>query len=218
MSKIDIKDLWNDGKEEDWDKALAQYWEMDSVKRQIDLEKEMNDVFRPSNLNELKNMNGEEFYSFLYSKYFVWKYTAHNRLATTRKQLEKQKKEDLCKIRDSLFILHDSIPDDIELILMDVQRINGLGVAGGSGLLSILFPESFGTVDQFLVDSLCKISSTMSKETATVLSQIVKENIKLEEGVFLEKLLKEQADRLNEKFSSDKWTPRKIDMVLWAYR
>ena len=39
----------------------------------------------------IKDYTVEEFYNFLHDEFFVWKYTAKNRLATTRMNLQKYK-------------------------------------------------------------------------------------------------------------------------------
>ena len=36
-------------------------------------------------------------------------------------------------------------------------QIHGLGTAGVSGLLAVLFPEHYGTIDQFVVYALRKL-------------------------------------------------------------
>lgn len=52
-------------------------------------------------------MSINEFYGFLNSKYFVWKYATPNRLAKTRKQLlryiENDELNDLRLIKEKLF-------------------------------------------------------------------------------------------------------------------
>jgi hypothetical protein len=45
------------------------------------------------------------------------------------------------------------------------SRIRGLGIAGASGLLSVLFPEYFGTVDQFVVMSLLCINGLKERKS-----------------------------------------------------
>ena len=40
----------------------------------------------------------------------------------------------------------------------------------------------------------------------------------VKDGVYIERLLIEKANDLNNRFETDFWTPRKIDMVLWTYR
>src|SRR5215470_3853564 len=44
--------------------------------------------------------------------------------------------------------------NDIAAGLAIACEIKGLGPAGGSGLLAVLFPDAFGTADQFVVKAL----------------------------------------------------------------
>jgi hypothetical protein len=58
------------------------------------------------------------------------------------------------------YMQHDLFSFDrnnIQTRLSIVTDIHGLGIAGASGLLAVLFPSHFGTVDQFLVKALLKI-------------------------------------------------------------
>ena len=80
-----ISDLWYDGNEKHWIDALSKYYTMPSVKRNIELEQRLNSITPEI----IQNLSPHEFYDFLYYDYFPWKYTANNRLSTTRKQLEK---------------------------------------------------------------------------------------------------------------------------------
>lgn len=102
----------------------------------------------------------------------------------------------------------------LKSVLKSQKEIEGLGTAGASGLLSILFPEHFSTVDQFVVKRLCEIDGIMYKERLTAMNP---ESLKAKDGVILIQIMKNKATQLNEKFNTDFWTPRKIDMVLWAY-
>lgn len=203
--------LWNTNSENEWDMALKQYWNL--IKPQ-----NTNLEFRMERLNPdgIKNLSPEEFYNFLYDEYFVWKYTAKNRLATTRTQLNRYKTEnrlnDLDRIR--MEILGFDL-NDIELGLRITKQINGLGIAGASGLLSLLYPKYFGTVDQFVVLNLRRIESLKQKES---LLQMNPESLRLKDGVELINILRERANELNKVNNTDKWTPRNIDKVLWAYR
>ena len=43
------------------------------------------------------------------------------------------------------------------------------------------------------------------------------EGLKIKDGIILVNIMKEKAAELNAKFNTDFWTPRKIDMILWAY-
>ena len=80
---MDITNMWNSNDEALWNSALKKYWERDWKPEIRALEHKMDslDPYR------VKGMSVKEFYEFLYNEYFVWKYTAPNRLATTRRQL-----------------------------------------------------------------------------------------------------------------------------------
>ncbi len=216
---MDIKKLWNNGTEDQWKEALELYENAESVKRNSKLENKLNRVH--DNLDLIKAMNAEGFYVFLHDEYFVWKYTARNRYASTTKVLEKwysteEGKTQLGQIKDAIFALqeNENTQNDIELQLLNVIRIKGLGVAGASGLLAILFPEKFGTLDQFVVKGLVDIGEYVNTE----LDDINPESIDIKYSALLEKILQKKAKKLNEKFKTTDWTPRKIDMVLWANR
>jgi len=45
----------------------------------------------------------------------------------------------------------------VGLALATASRIRWLGTAGASGLLALIYPDSFGTVDQFVVKALSEV-------------------------------------------------------------
>ena len=114
-------------------------------------------------------------------------------------------------IKSELFAAPKS---DIGRCLEITQRIHGLGTAGASGLLAVLFPEDFGTVDQFVVKRLQEIDHPFYCDD---LNKINPDRIKQTDGVLMIEIMRRKAVELNKKFNTDFWTPRKIDMVLWAY-
>lgn len=205
-----INYLWKFGDEDVWNSALEKYWSF-LRKENIPLERE----FECLDSTTIEEMSVEEFYEFLYNKYFVWKFTAKNRLATTRMNLEKYKNDNLMdelkQIKSELFYF-DKL--DARKGLYIASKIKGLGIAGASGLLAILFPKYFGTVDQFVVKSLCKIEGLSEYE---LLTQMKPDDLKNQDGVILEKILRNKATELNKRFSTEKWTPRMIDKVLWSF-
>lgn len=210
---MNVNMLWNDGKESDWKAAITEYYDNSFVRKHIDLENRMESL-SPS---DVRNMSDKEFYLFLRDEYFVWKYTAPNRLATTRKSLaeyETEGLEALGKIKLSIFNAYDRDPEDSEALLKAAKQIKGLGTAGASGLLAIMFPKEYGTVDQFLVYSLLKIPTL--KEYSRIKGIKNPQVLSIKDAVILENILRDKACELNKKFNSDEWTPRKIDMILWA--
>ena len=206
---LKIEELWYSTYQEDWLIAEDCYWNQVSDANR-NLEKSL-EVLNP---DDIKQMNVEAFYVFLHDTYFVWKYTAKNRLATTRAQLKMHLSDitTLAEIQKELFSF-DKV--QIRTGLEAASRIRGLGIAGASGLLSVLFPDYFGTVDQFVVKSLLCIDKLKERKS---LLRMRPEALTLADGVVLEQILRAKADELNRIFQAGKWTPRKIDKILWAYR
>lgn len=159
-------------------------------------------------------MSPEEFYTFLHDTYFVWKYTAKNRLSTTRTQL-KRHLDDLSKLAGIQEALFSFDRTNIRTGLEIATKIHGLGIAGASGLLSILFPNHFGTVDQFVVKALLNINGLIGRERLLCMHP---ESLTIKDGILLEQILCTKAEELNQSFQTNKWTPRRIDKILWAYR
>lgn len=210
--KIDeqLTQLWYSTAEDKWISALERYWQFVRPEN-LALEKRMESI----DTNRIKEMTAMQFYNFLHDEYFVWKYTAKNRLATTRIQLGKYIKEgklhELNEIKEQLFSFD---LNDVGKGLQIASSIKGLGIAGASGLLSILFPEYFGTVDQFVVKALNSIRDIPEKAT---LACINPNSIKIKDGIFLIQLMKSKAAQLNHENNTNRWTPRAIDKILWTY-
>jgi len=160
-------------------------------------------------------MNPGTWYNFLETEYFVWKYTAKNRLVTTRQQLRRylvgSDLESLDQIRKQLLAFDAS---NARLGLSIAMQIRGLGVAGASGLLALMYAKKFGTVDQFLVKALRQVAGLPE---AAALAQMKPERLKLEDGVLLIELLRRKAEELNQLFCVTTWTPRALDKILWTY-
>ena len=87
-----------------------------------------------------------------------------------------------------------------------------MGVSGASGLLALLYPKKFGTVDQFVISALKELGKFPE------LTYIDPKCFSVELAVFIIRILQDKAQELNRKFKTDLWTPRTIDMILWAYR
>ena len=212
MNNDEWKSIWNKNDHKDWIAIEQQYY--DRVKKEnTDLERELEE-FQISNL---WGWSTEEFKDFLYNKYFVWKYTAPNRLTTTRNKLREVTEPELSFVLKAIRIIYDALSEmnkydinEIKVGMLLITMIPGLGIAGASGLLSILFPDFYGTVDQFVVKAL---------EDAGVDTQVCyPESLTIKDALFLEEVMFKKAKELNEINNIDYWTPRKIDKVLWTYR
>ena len=162
----------------------------------------------------VRMMDPQAWYGFLLEKYFRWKYTAPNRYASTTKSFKRYAENNhlpvLYAIKEQLFALDRN---DIQSCLSVASSIRGLGVAGASGLLAVLFPMSFGTADQFDVKALAKIPELPERSLILAMNP---ESLKLHESVALIRIMRRKAAELNTALSTTEWTPRKIDMVLWT--
>jgi hypothetical protein len=221
---ITVKDLWESNNENAWHEALEHYWNLVRPGN-IALEQELNEL----KLEQVTAFNQTDWFKFLNEKYFRWKYTAPNRYVTTTKYFFKYIEDDQL---DELFdikkeLLRDSV-SNIKAGLTIAMKIKGLGIAGASGLLSLMYPHIYGTVDQFVVKALKKMNK-LSQSDSSELNEIKLNkpnkpnkpgeetyNIKISNGVFLIDFMTRKAKELNEKYYTNYWTPRKIDMILWS--
>ena len=207
---VPIITLWDSTDPIMWNAALVRYWAFVKPENEK-LEKDLDNL----DVVRLRAMDSEGWYRFLYDEYFVWKYTAANRLATTRKSLSSYKKDGnldaLAEIKDRLL---DLDPKDTMAGLKAVTEIKGLGTAGGSGLLSLIYPRHFATVDQFVVKALCKIPDLTHRDLVEGMNP---EGLSLKDGVILIEVLREKVGELNAALGTVDWTVRKLDMVLWTY-
>ena len=204
-----VRDLWGTGDERQWREALEHYWDL--VRPELlALEREMADLTPAA----VAAMTAEDWVAFLREKYFRWKYTAPNRYATTThalaRQVEGEGIERLDEIRRRIL---DSGTQHLGDRLRAALEIKGLGAAGASGLVALLYPESFGTVDQFVVKALRQIEDLPERE---VLLAMEPEALCVSDAVLLILILQRKAKELNEAFGMSEWTPRKVEMVLWA--
>jgi len=206
---MSFNDIWNTTDESAWNRLLRKYWSLVSVDN-IQVEIELNRLTP----DRIAGMDADSWYAFLHNEYFVWKYTAKNRLATTRKALARHREsgelEALDQIRVAILRLDHS---DIATSLTTACEIRGLGVAGASGLLSLLFPHHYSTVDQFVVKALSEVD-----QHADAVRGMNPDGLKVSDGVTLTKIMRAKAAENNARFNSTFWTPRTIEMALWAYR
>lgn len=210
---MDIKTLWENGGLEDWEDAVSKYY--NAVKpNNIEVEQKLNAM----TADEFKQMSGQEFYRFLVGDYSSWKYTDNRRKATVRHNIEdfhqKFTDDEFKKILDAAFLIDKG---DIFLHFANMTRITGIGTAGASGVLSLIFPKYFGTVDRFLVENLKKIYDGQSYY-GKKLQSMNPDSFTIYDAITLTQILRKKAEELNKKFKTDKFTPRKIDMALWAVR
>jgi len=203
------REMWNTNDLDLWQTALNRYWTFVKASN-LELEKEMDRL----DAETVKAMNPKAWFEFLLEKYFRWKYTAPNRYGSTTKILRtyaaNNELDALYAIKQRLFAADK---DNIQQCLSVASLIRGLGIAGASGLVAILFPAQFGTVDQFVVKALAKIPELPERH---LIAAMIPDSLKFNEGAILVRIMRRKAEELNQASPLGKWTPRKVDMVLWT--
>ena len=213
---MNINNLWVRGSKADYEKALFNYYESSTVDRNRELENRMDSL----DYVEIQSMNIQDFYFFLYDEYFRWKYTDGRWLSINRAHLEDYQKTGMVRlecIRDSLFRAFNEDPNDTQTLMEIATQIKGLGTAGASGLLAVLFPHYYGTIDQFVVYSLCEVENLPEHNELMSIRRRA-QSLNIGDSVVIEEIFRRKAAELNDKYVTREWTPRKIDMILWSYR
>lgn len=207
---MQIAELWVSTDPKAWERALERHW--DFIKPQFFALAWWLDRL---DLEMLREMDARAWYYFLRDEYFRWKYTARYRYAKTTRllktYLDKGRLSELDEIRDDLLMLD---PSDVRTALAIAERIHGLGTAGASGLLALMYPQSFGMVDQFAVKALREVPALPE---VAALNRMNPESLTTKDGVVLIEIYRRKAGELNRMFQAAVWTPRKIDKVLWTY-
>jgi AbrB family looped-hinge helix DNA binding protein len=209
-SMMDIGQLWHSRDPQAWNQALERYWDLVQPRN-----REFEEALDPLNLKRIRSFDAQGWYDFLLKEYFRWKYTAANRYATTTRHLRRYVEEnalgELDGIRQSLLSLKRN---EVRAGLVAACAIRGLGTAGASGLLALMYPKTFGTVDQFVVKALREVGGLPE---ASALARMNPMSLSVNDGVLLIGILQRKAADNNRLFGTATWTPRKIDKVLWTY-
>ena len=203
-----INEIWNSKEISVWKDALAKATK--ETERDNSIETKMSKL----NVGYIQHLPVEDFYSFLYDDYFVWKYTAKNLLAYTRRYLKKHE-NDMDELREIQEELFDFDLSETDKGLGIAHKIEGLGISGASGLLALLFPSYFGTVDDMVIRALLTCDEYRDD---TAIKAINPQNININGAVYLIEQFKKKAHELNVLSNEYCWRPRDIDVILWHFR
>ncbi len=209
-----ISEVWESREESVWLKALQNYWSNKSVLRDIELERRLSKL----NPAEVKTFDEREWYNFLMDEYFPWKFRG-TYLPRRQEDLKKYERtsrlSNLLCFRDRIFACDLSRLSGVAEALRIADGINGLGPAGASGLLALLFPKWAGTADQNVVKASCGIESLPERPKLLAIKNPA--CLTVDEAVLLIDIMRWKASELNRLFKTDLWVPRYIDMILFDY-
>lgn len=204
-----IAELWHSGDPRVWDDALTRYWDF-VTPANVELERRMEIL----DVERIRGLDARAWYDFLMNEYFRWKYTAPNRYASTTKHLRQYADSGdlaaLARIKDRLFAFD---LNDMKAGLSIATAIRGLGPAGASGLLAVMFPVAFGTADQFVVKAL---RSVPDLPESPVVAKMKPDQLTLQDAAVLIAIMRRKAVQNDQAFRTSRWTPRMVDKVLWT--
>jgi hypothetical protein len=209
--RLSIIDLWNCKDPREWDYCESELYDAAVKPENRDVERELE---RPGLRERIAQMSTDGFYAFLHDEYFQWKFTSKPQLIGNRRALAKHVAEGTMdrveRVRQGLVDRGtDSKGATIKLMMGKYGGIHGLAVAGASGLLALVYPEEFGTVDVMVTRALQRLG------LPNVLT-VDPKNISIADAETMIEIMRLKAIDLNRIFGTNRWTPRLVDRVLWV--
>ncbi len=201
-----MKDLWNSRDEQSWINAESTLYDKHVKPENRELERRLETGGLRA---RLAGMTPEKFFDFLHDEYFVWKFTDQylkKHLSSLEGHLKGSGLLRLDKVREIIYKNELSIDITLDIIKCKVM---GLGIVGASGLLALVYPEEYGTVDRMIVRSFHASGLFLDIEEKDISSEQAEEMIIA---------MRKKARELNQIFHVNKWTPRTIDRALWGHR
>ena len=202
----DINDLWDSRDERKWLVALARSWLTLAARKEHELVQFIHTVA----LEYVRGFAVQGWYDFL-ARYFHWQF-AGNHLQQKLRDLDRNSFEQLFAVKCSLVAVDQPGLADARkcLNLVRSPRIRAWDYPGASGLLAVVFKESFGTADTCILESLWKIESLPEKGKMREIRAWVrtKNDWRDADAVLVIDVMGRKAAQLNPAFGTSKWTPR----------
>jgi hypothetical protein len=203
--RLSMVELWSSQDPSEWDYCEGELYDAAVKPENRMIERQLE---RPGLRERLALMDTDQFY------YFKWKFTVEPGRSGNAKALAGHVRDGTMdrveRVRRRLVKrVDDNVSASIQMMMGKHGGIRGLGVAGASGLLALVYPEEFGTVDVKVTEALQQVG----------LPQVARINptaIKIEDAVIIIEIMRVKALELNRMFGANKWTPRLIDRVLWV--
>lgn len=224
MVEIASEDLWESQDPDVWERCLKAYWDVRSVRNNLATEQEIDIVAR--HRQTLFDADASAWYRFLYDKYCPWKLASQ---AMCFPEHQRKFRERYAANLDELDEVKRQIvradKTDVPRCLKIITCVEGFGIPTGSGLLAVLFPEHFGTIDKLILRAFLSIPSVNTRyhldEWTRNDDQYFSKGSKsdsrrYELSSILIGLFVEKAAENNRLFGTSLWTPRTVEMTLWT--
>jgi hypothetical protein len=157
--RLSMVELWRSQDPREWDYCESELYDayVQPANRMIERELE-----KPGLRERIARMDAAQFYAFLRDEYFLWKFTSGPERTGNLKWLARHVSDGtmdrLERARRNLVNRGDFSKDASILMLMGRHGgVHGLAVAGASGLLALVYPEEYGTVDVKVTEALQQV-------------------------------------------------------------
>ena len=209
--RLSMVELWMSDDPREWDYCEGELYDAAVRPENRMIEHELE---RPGLRERIARMDDAQFYAFLRDEYFPWKFTsAPERIGNLKwlaQHVNNGAMDRVERARRNLVHRGDvSKGASIQMMMGKHDGIHGLAVAGASGLLALVYPEEFGTVD-------VKLTQALQQVRLPPVMRINPRAITVEDAVTMIEIMRVKALELNHMFGANKWTPRLIDRVLWV--
>lgn len=214
--------VWSSTDQNPWHGGFERYWTHPTVKKNLAIEREIDQAM---SLRDNILSSGSDLVQFLEDWYYPWKFDPIGATNKNRQALQIDYAQHPIKYDNACRrVLQLNLADSARcLSAVGSGSIPGMRVSAASAFLAVLFPEWFGTVDQHTLRNLLKIVDPRADwlraqvhNPATFFSgdhQLAQHRASL-----MVALYREQAQRLNSGLTTPYWTPRKVEMVVFALR
>jgi hypothetical protein len=202
-SVTSVADLWRSADARVWQDALAHYWDLAKLPNR-ELEQRLEGI----DLDRLRQMDARGWYEFLRDEWAAL--NRYDQITNAlRPFVDATGIEALDRCRKQLLALD---PGDIATALKAASAIPGLGISGGSRLLSLMYPTELGLVDRFVVKALRRVEGLPE---AAALARMSTRRLLVRDGVIVVRILRRKGTELSSDLD-EVWTPCKIGRVLRA--
>lgn len=223
MEKISSRKLWESQDEQVWKRCYEAYWNVRSVNDNHIIEEELNILAQHRQV--LFKAGAKSWYEFLFHKYIPWKLKSQGMsYESHRRQFARRYYTCLTELDSIKTAIAHAHKTNVLACLEIATTIDGFGIPSGSGLLAVLYPEHFGTIDQLILRAFREIphvnqeyqldSRTHSNNEYFSGKKTDRARLRLAEELI--DLFIQRAAENNNLFGTSMWTPRKVEMALWT--
>jgi hypothetical protein len=207
--RLSLIQLWDSRDPRAWDHYESEIYDAVIKPENREIERELE---KPGLRSRIGRMSAMEFHDFLRDDYYTWRFPSKAQRIGAVDALDKYVRDGALDLLEKIRLRlvnrdYASKGGAIQMLMGKRGGIKGLSLAGASGLLALVYPEEFGTVDATVAKALKEIG-------APDVMKVNPKDISVEEAEIMIEIMRFKALELNRAFDAYKWTPRRVARVL----